>query len=339
MKIKIIIGKNFGDEGKGLAVNYFAQQAKTNGLSCICVRHNGGAQAGHTVDLKDKRFVFSQLSSASFCGFPTYWADSFLPDMFKLAEEAENFKTVSGFIPEIYADKNCRCTYIDDILINMALETARGDNRHGSCGMGINEAVLRSEKAPLYLGDIAAMDADTLYKTLSDIRGEYTSKRLAELSPYLENIGGYGEMLKDKNVLFNAAKAMCDAFKYIKIRPLNSLLSYDKIIFEGAQGLMLDEFNLEYAPHLTSSRTGLYEPARLINALFKGREQPETEVIYISRTYITRHGQGRLLYENLFDPAVYGIKDKTNVKNEWQGELRFAPHGDTAEFTAAVKKT
>ena len=54
-----VIGKNFGDEGKGLAVDYLSLQAK--GGPVLVIRHNGGAQSGHTVDLPDKRFVFHEL--------------------------------------------------------------------------------------------------------------------------------------------------------------------------------------------------------------------------------------------------------------------------------------
>ena len=334
MRVKIIIGKNFGDEGKGLAADYFAKEAEKGGMSCICVRHNGGAQAGHTVDLPDRRFVFSQLSSASFRGFPTYWADSFMPDMYKLSEEIRGFKAVSGFIPDIYADKNCRCTYIDDILINMLLETLRGDKRHGSCGMGINEAAVRSETAPLYLGDIADMSAKQLFGVLESIRCEYMPRRLDELSLSLDSAGEYGEMLRNRNILYNAAETMCAAFKYVKIKNTDTLKQFDTVIFEGAQGLMLDENNLEYAPNLTSSRTGLYEPARLI----KNLSPADTEVIYISRSYVTRHGAGKLLYEDKFAPLAYNIFDKTNITNKWQGELRFAAHGDSREFAAPVKR-
>ena len=81
MRSRIIIGKSFGDEGKGLATDTYALEAVRSGLSAVCVRHNGGAQAGHTVDLPDCRFVFSQLSSASFRGIDTFWADSFMPDL------------------------------------------------------------------------------------------------------------------------------------------------------------------------------------------------------------------------------------------------------------------
>lgn len=54
MTARIVIGKNFGDEGKGLAVDYFSRIAAMNQQPCLVVRHNGGAQAGHSVDLPDR---------------------------------------------------------------------------------------------------------------------------------------------------------------------------------------------------------------------------------------------------------------------------------------------
>ena len=61
MSIKAVIGKNFGDEGKGLATDYLAMLSKRAGHSCIVVRHNGGAQAGHTVEASGKRFIFREF--------------------------------------------------------------------------------------------------------------------------------------------------------------------------------------------------------------------------------------------------------------------------------------
>ena len=123
MSVRIVIGKNFGDEGKGLAADYFAARGHQAGKRTVCVRHNGGAQAGHTVDFPDKRFVFSQLSSASFRGADTYWADSFLPDLYKLSGETGRFRALTGTVPQIFASPDCRCTYIGDVLLNMLLET------------------------------------------------------------------------------------------------------------------------------------------------------------------------------------------------------------------------
>ena len=339
MTVKIIIGKNFGDEGKGLAADKFAAEAESEGISCVCVRHNGGAQAGHTVDLPDRRFVFSQLSSASFRHIPTYWADSFLPDLYKLPDEAEGFRAQNGHLPDIYASGKCRCTCILDVLINMMLETLRGDSRHGSCGMGINEAVERSERYPLLLGDVVGMSAEALYGRLAEIRREYIPERLKELGIAPGSAGEYGEMLDSPDVLRNAAEGMCRGAEYAAVRDAGFLKGFGRIISEGAQGLLLDEYNTDFAPNLTTSRTGLYEPARICRELFGADgEMPDIEAVYVTRSYVTRHGAGRLPYEGMLAPAAYGITDRTNVPNPWQGSLRFAPHGTPEEFTAPVKR-
>lgn len=331
MAVKIIIGKNFGDEGKGLAADFFAMRAAEIGHSAVCVRHNGGAQAGHTVDRPDRRFVFSQLSSASFRGACTYWADSFMPDLYKLGEEVSGFRGINCDIPALYGSERCRCTYIGDVLINMLLETSRGDRRHGSCGMGINEAAVRSETFPLYLGDVIGIGAEALYRRLSEIHREYLPLRLAELDIEIDACGEYGEMLKSSNVLLNASEEMCRNAEYVQLKPQSCLMDFDDIIFEGAQGLMLDELNLEYAPHLTTSRTGLYEPVRILRRLGNGLIS-QAEAVYVTRSYVTRHGAGKLPYEGLLDPQAHGITDRTNLPNEWQGSLRFAPHGGISEF-------
>ena len=334
MTVKIVIGKNFGDEGKGLATDYFAMNAVKHGASAICVRHNGGAQAGHTVDLRDKRFVFSQLSSASFRDIDTYWADSFMPDLYKLSSETESFRMLHGRLPDILASAKCRCTYIGDVLINMLVETRRGKDRHGSCGMGINEAVVRSVESPLYLGDIAAMNASELYSRLRVLQREYMPARLEELSIDINEAGEYGEMLNSERVLYNAAEDMCRNTEYIRIIEQERLRSYDWMIFEGAQGLLLDEFYTEYAPHLTSSRTGLFEPSRILDTLFSEEEVIDIETVYVTRSYVTRHGAGPLPNEA---ELPWAVNDRTNVYNQWQGQFRTALHGDMHNFMYGVR--
>lgn len=335
MIAKIIIGKNFGDEGKGLATDYFALDAVKKGRAVICVRHNGGAQAGHTVDLPDRRFVFSQLSSASFRNVDTYWADSFMPDLYKLSDEAERFRASSGMLPDIYASEKCRCTCIIDVILNMMLETKRGELRHGSCGMGINEAVVRSKTFPLYLSDAVSMASSQLYSRLKDICRDYLPIRLAELSVDVDMSGEYGDMLKNDTILYNAAEVMCRSAEYVQITEQSKLISYDEIIFEGAQGLLLDELNTEYAPHLTSSRTGAFEPVRILRSLHSGDESNKAEAVYITRSYVTRHGAGPLPYEGKLGISV---SDRTNVYNQWQGDFRTALHGCTEEFLNAVRR-
>lgn len=335
MDVKIIIGKSFGDEGKGLATDHFAGSAFNKGEPCLVIRHNGGAQAGHTVDLPAGRFVFRQLSSGSFRRADTLWADTFLPDLYKLPEELAELSAAGCEPPRLLSFGGCRCVIIDDVLLNMALETVRGSNRHGSCGMGINEAVQRSANPEfaLTLGKVKGMSCDSLVAELRRIRSEYLPRRLDELGLGSGDAGEYGELLSDESVLHNAAQGMLTGAQQVELIEPKQTEKYGAVIFEGAQGLLLDEYRLEFAPHLTTSRTGLHNPMDIMGSLFTGER---AEAVYVTRSYVTRHGNGRLPHEGEAGTAELRITDLTNVPNEWQGRLRLAPHGSAAEFLAPV---
>ena len=346
MKAHIVIGKNFGDEGKGLATDYFAVEAVKKNASCIAVRFNGGAQAGHTVDTVSGRFVFHELSAGSFRKVPTYWAEDFLPDLYKLEEEIDEFRLLTGFVPRIIASPSCRAVNIDDVLVNMAAETLRGSNRHGSCGMGIYEAVLRSEKYPLYLKDVKTMSAKELFVRMKKIREEYYPARLEELGINIqkiidepkdkhtdnttekthktedfkealsenENLKEYFMCLCDDNVLKNAAEAIIKAAEHVELADESILASFDEAVFEGAQGLLLDTDNTEFAPHISASHTGIQNAVRICQkAGIK-----DIEAVYVTRSFVTRHGVGVLPCEEEWVKYNLNLKDATNIENPWQ---------------------
>ncbi len=335
MNIKAVIGKNFGDEGKGLATDYFAMLAQKEARPCIVVRHNGGAQAGHTVEAGGKRFVFREISSGSFRGADTLWAPTFMPDLYKLSDEMDEFLCLGVKRPKILSVPDCPLTYIDDILINMSLETIRGKDRHGSCGMGIDEAKRRSLIPDFKITpfDIVSGGAEAFFKKLLFIRSEYLPGRLEALDLEPSAMGGYGEMILDKNVLFNYCEQMFRNSEFITIADESIIKTYDDVIFEGAQGLILDEENKAFAPNLTSSRTGLTNPDVILKRL--GISEP-CEAVYVTRTYVTKHGAGRFPYEELFLVQGRSFADETNIHNEWQGSIRFAPHGNEDEFNEYV---
>ncbi|MBR5918040.1 MAG: adenylosuccinate synthetase [Lachnospiraceae bacterium] len=334
MKAHIVIGKNFGDEGKGLATDCFARLAKENNQSALAVRFNGGAQAGHTVDTVSGRFVFHELSSASFRKVDTYWAKDFLPDLYKLEEELESFKELTGFAPKIFAHPFCRIVTIDDVLVNMAAETERGKDRHGSCGMGIYEAVVRSEKYPLYLKDVKGKSSEELFLFFKKLRNEYYPDRIKELGISDTKENEYLELLNNDNVLRNAAEGICHGPELIEIKEHSFLSEFDEIVFEGAQGLLLDTDNEEFAPHITASHTG----AKAAVDICMEAGIKDIEVSYITRTYVTRHGAGVLPCEEEWPKYNLKISDATNVENPWQGIIRYAPHESLDRFLEAVIK-
>lgn len=331
--IYAVIGSHFGDEGKGLATDYFASKS----ANTLVVRHNGGAQSGHTVEDEKRRFIFHELSSGSFRGADTYWAATFFPDIFKLKDELTAFYETAGFTPRIFASPGCSITTIDDILINMLLESSRGKNRHGSCGMGINEAFLRSKAGfSITLEELSRLDEAALFNKLTDFRNEYTSARLKELSDEYNRDNIYYEMLSDSVILSNFSHEVNNNKKYVTALYAPDILfpQYENVIFETGQGLRLDAEFKENYPNVTASRTGLTN----IQDILKNADMKLDEVIYVSRSYLTKHGAGDFPNEDKSLKDMFNLSDNTNTPNEWQGTLRYSAFDSPQDFIRVIKE-
>lgn len=305
--IKAIIGANFGDEGKGLAVNHFSQEGKN-----LVIRHNGGAQSGHTVEIGDKKFVFHELSSGSFNGADTYWADTYHPDLYTLGKEYGDFQKLTGIAPIIFCDKNTKITLIDDVFLNCFKET---QNKAGSCGMGIWECVCRNNAGfGVTVEQAQKLSIEQLFFLLKDIRKKYSIPKLLKYAQKYRNSDSmYKDMLLDSATIFNYVVEIKNNVEKVHIVDLGELFDkYDNIIFENGQGLLIDgDFDIV---HGTPSKTGLYN----VIACLKKYGKKLDEAIYVTRTYLTRHGNGDFVEE-----ANLGCIDETNVFNEWQGDIRY----------------
>lgn len=331
MKKIIVIGKNFGDEGKGLVTSSLSLSF----ANPLIIKTNGGAQAGHTVEnsLKNTRFVHQQTGSGSEYKASTLWTETYHPDLYALSKEIEEFEKTFAFIPKIYAEPAAAITTIDDVIINMAIESKRGNNRHGSCGMGINECSLRNKAGfSISVRDIFSLTSDEILKKLVFIRKEYSLKRAAYLG--LSSDDSYMELLNDENVLYNFSNVIKENIRYVEITSVDMtfLNNFGALIFENGQGLLLDEDNEDYAPNVSASKTGLANPMHFLE---RSGLQPD-EVIYVSRPYVTRHGAGNLPCE-CDRTKLDSVKiDATNVHNEWQGNIRYAKHESRKGFLSPI---
>jgi len=328
--ISAVIGRGYGDEGKGLATDYLC----LNYPDTVVVKHNGGGQAGHTVDIdNENRFVFQQLGSGSFRHADTFWADSFYPDLYKLNEEYTDFFKLTGIKPLIYSDPGTCITLITDILLNLSIETVRGDARHGSCGMGINEADLRTKAGyGVTVSEVRDLSSTQLFEKFRLIRNEYYPGRLKEagLGELPEE---YSELFYSDDVLINFAKAVKQNISLVSIVKTSEILQERaNIVFESGQGLLLDAMCERNYPHVTASRTGLTNIIRILDNAGLSLD----EVIYVSRSYVTRHGAGMLDNEVPKDKIGCNIVDKTNVPNPWQGTLRYGLFNSVEDVTAPI---
>lgn len=303
--IKVVIGANFGDEGKGMLTHYFSKNSKGKVLNVL---YNGGCQRGHTV----MNHVFHCFGSGYFDGADTYYHTHFMVDPIACAMECIQL----GKIPNLYINPLCRVVTPYDIAINQAIEKQRGENKHGSCGMGIWETDLRSKTHPIFYADL--YDELNLYSKLKEIKEEYCPNRLKELNLDL-NLNHIS--LDDFFVTCHLMTAHCANIGFIKDNPLFDE-KYSTIVFEGGQGLLLDEENKEMFPHVTASSTGSRYISKLIDSLYNNKKY-EIELCYVTRSYMTKHGAGWMPYETTKDELNPMITDNTNVHNEWQDSLRY----------------
>ncbi len=337
MRTVAVIGKNFGDEGKGLACASLSFDVPKT----LIIKHNGGGQAGHTVETKQgKRFIHHQIGSGAEYGADTLLSESFYPDLFQLDKELKEFKETYGFTPRVYGEKSTKITVIDDVLRNMFIEASRGDSRHGSCGMGINECKHRHlEGFLLTLEDVKRMSEKDLFNVLLKFRKEYGQRNIDIIkAEYEKNNSGksseYYDMLRDDTVLLTYAEYIKESIENVVILDADRewLTSYDQIVFETGQGLLLDEGYETFAPFLTPSKTGLNNVA----AFLEKRDMALDEAIYVTRSYVTRHGNGPLSCEVQIDDLPGVCLDATNIHNEWQGNIRYARHENIEAFVGPV---
>ncbi len=316
-EIKVVIGASYGDEGKGLMTSYFCEKAGKAAKPCITVLHNGGAQRGHTVaERNGVRHVFHHLSSGTFSGSDTFFADTFITNPLVFRGE---YSELSPKI-KVFCSPRCKWSTPFDMMINQIAEDSRGNDRHGSCGYGIWETLVRCDNTQtVTFPDFILMDLAQKREYLKNIRDKYLPARLYELG--VKSIPTeWQKILLDDNLIENFI-ADCVFFREHTIFTENSVLeNYPYIVFEGAQGLLLNQDLGENEHHTTPSFTGAENPVRLITELL---EQSTVEVCYVTRSYLTRHGAGPFPGECEKSEINPVMTDKTNIPNAYQGTIRY----------------
>lgn len=310
--IKIIVGALAGDEGKGLATDYFASKADGNILGVLT---NGSSQRAHTVDTSDgKHHIFSHFSSATFRGADTYISKYFVVNPIKFVEEYMQLYHEFGVMPKVYMHPDCKFVTPWDILSNLA--ELRKTGKYNSCGCGFWKTLER------YNNDVYAVNFQEACNLITfsessfkDVK-QYYKKDLDSITTPINMSGLERHFIDDMFFLLHHVIWINDVI----------LNQYENIIFENGQGLMIgqqytSEKDWEYC---TPSNTGIkyaVEIIRSTNSL--NYEQKKVEICYVSRTYMTRHGQGdipNLCQKQDINPEM---NDQTNVFNVCQGHLRY----------------
>ena len=320
VKVKVVIGSNYGDEGKGLASHYFS----LNNGKVLNVLYNGGAQRGHTVEYKSgKRMVFHHFGAGLFDGADTYFDEDFMVNPMTFCEEF--LKIINSDCRPVincFISPNCRFVTPADMLLNQVVEIVRSKNKHGSCGHGIWETQKRYELSEFNLTfeQFAKLSKEDKKNYLRRAK-EFSANRFYNTYEFEEMPRFYKKMFEEYDGFIehyiNDFNLMCSVAKIKNFEDI--VYNYDTIVFEGAQGLELDENNKKALPYITASSTGSLVPIKRMC----GIEFSEIEICYITRSYFTRHGAGTFPTECNVKEIGDNIKDKTNVDNDFQDSLRY----------------
>lgn len=322
MKISVVIGANYGDEGKGLTTFQLAKNDFHNYDQVFNILYNGGQQRGHTAN----GYVWHCFGSGSEYANTLYWP-TFLVNPVAIMNEYNNLMIKGKRVNTLIIDDYCRVTLPHDVMLNRLKENfkRRLNEHNGSCGMGIWETIKRSEKYPLYYkvlcNYIHENDINGLYKMIKILEEGYYKEQLKCFSNedkryFYENLNLEDFFLASKDLDELAVK--CNTKYY-----LNNLVGKNSLIFEGSQGLLLSDQNTTISKkYLTPSSTGLNYISDFINTNYSNFQIPP-EIYYVTRCYMTRHGKGPMEQECLKDDLNSKIKDNTNIYNTFQENLRY----------------
>lgn len=288
-KAQIVIGLGFGDEGKGITTDFLASQNP----DAVVIRFSGGQQAAHTVMIDNQKHVHSSFASGALRGLPSYFTEHCTIHPTFLLNEQEELKTKQGNI-DLHIHPLAKVTTPFDVWQN---RTNARNLEHGTCGKGVGATMKRNESPYKLLAIDLIAPREMLIEKLKNIAYYYG---------FTEEQGR-----EDLHTFLDAI----DKINW-KIDDYTYLNSFNHLIFEGSQGILLDMDHGVF-PHVTYASTtskNAYEVCKFLKI-------EEIEMYYVTRAYATRHGNGWMSNEKQIH--LKNNEEETCTFNEFQKDLRF----------------
>lgn len=302
----VVVGLGYGDESKGGTVDWLCATRPVH-----TVIRCGGAQAlHHVISPTGVPHGFAQFGSGTFHGSRTHLSKFMMVDPLRLAHEELALRKhgVTNAYDLLSIHAECLLTTPYHSIANKLRELQRGEARHGSCGVGIGETVTYNERFPLVAPHWC--DASTpvrLRKQLIEMRN-WLFEEFGSLPHAWRPLVGF----PDVDELVDAYSAMFARIGYVNDDHLPAVLASQPCVFEGNQGVLLDEWH-GFHPHTTWLTT----TTELHNQLLDGAEATRLGVL---RTYTTRHGHGPLVTEN--EHILSHVPEAHNQTGEFMGAFR-----------------
>ncbi|MGY5872105.1 MAG: adenylosuccinate synthase [Candidatus Thorarchaeota archaeon] len=273
MQNLVVVGLQWGDEGKGKIVDVLSENFD------IVTRFQGGSNAGHTVIIGPDVFKFRLMPTGVVRGKKVVIGNGVVVDPFVLEQELEQLRSAGLNIDLLVSD---RAHFITPYHIHLdgLQEQAKGDQKIGTTKRGIG---------PTYADKISRIGirASDLVETINSPQWKVLEKssvsRIQELhhadidENTQKSLDGYADALKD------IAPLIGDASMFLN----NAIEDGKRILFEGAQGTLLDIDHGTY-PFVTSSNC-------IAAAASTGSGVSPTKlgsILGITKAYVTRVGEG-----------------------------------------------
>lgn len=291
----IVADLGYGDAGKGTIVDWLCSRNPVRAV----VRYNGGGQAGHNVVTPDGRHhTFAQFGAGTFWGVPTFLSRFMMVDPLRLASEANHLRWMS--VPDpmslLTVDPEALVTTPFHKRVNQHRERSRGEHRHGSCGMGVGETASYALENPDFAIRVADCGNPWVVRRLLTRLRDWASAEIGRPIK-LPTVDDVTEVYRQFGATVRTGR----------------LPSGGPLVFEGAQGVLLDEW-YGFHPYTTWATTTFTNAFELLGEA--GLD--DAKRLGVVRTYMTRHGNGPFVTE---DPTL-DLPERHNRTGEWQGPFR-----------------
>lgn len=272
--VDVILGLQWGDEGKGKIVDYFAPRYD------LIARFQGGPNAGHTLYVKDKKIVLHQIPSGIFHEKTTNLiGNGVVLDPVTLRRECDAVAAFGvDYRKNLYISQRTHLILPTHRALDKASEVSKGQEKIGSTLKGIGPAYMdKTGRNGLRVGDLLDKSFTTQY-----IKLRLKHQKLLDSLNFHEDISDWEEEF------FEALEFMRQ-FKIVNGEYFinDKIAQGKKVLAEGAQGSMLD-VDFGTFPFVTSSNT---ISAGVCTGLGVAPQQIR-DVIGVSKAYCTRVGSG-----------------------------------------------
>lgn len=321
MSAFIVLGAQWGDEGKGKMTDYLAEDAD------VVVRFQGGNNAGHTVVVGDKEYKLHLIPSGILYDDKlNVIGNGVVLDPKALFEEIDYLEGVGVKVtPEklIISDRAQLIMPYHKVLDRLK-EKARGKNDIGTTGKGIGPCYTdKFERCGIRVCDLMHPEvfAEKLKENI-EMKNAYITKVLGgEALDYNEILNEYLEF----------GKRLKPFIEETSVKVYNDIKADKTVLFEGAQGMLLD---IDYGtyPYVTSSNT---TAGGVSNGVGIGPNMI-TNAVGITKAYTTRVGKGPFQTE-LLDETGEWIREKGHEYGVTTGRSRRCGWLDLVIVKTAVR--